>query len=310
MLFDKNELLRSYRDRIEYLFSEFDNIMIALSGSIESTLLLDLTYRIWKEKFRYREVCVFNIDTEISHSYSVDHIMREFERVKDDFTPYWIMLPTKIKHDLFEKEENLLAWDDSLERVLRPYPDLPYVITLENNPIPSYRHGMPARMLASNFLRWYKHERGGRTVYITGARLGEKHNKDKLLNAKKRYRNSDWIAMDIPDIWRAAPLFDFTLHDVWKSIKMLGVEYNEIYDNLFKRGDSLHGFRITPQLSKTNSKELRRFAEIDCKIWDELTKRIPGIELYSIYGDAYMLFTRENENLREEQQNEKPCLQC
>ena len=309
MSFDINRILETFRDRIEYLFCEFDNIMIALSGSAESSLLLALTHKIWKESYRHRDVSVFNIDTEISHSYTVEHIMREFERVKEDFTPYWIMLPTKIKHNLFEKEETFLAWDDTLERVLRPYPDLHYVITLDKNPISSYRHGMPVRMLASSFLKWYKSERGGRTVYITGARVGETHNKDKISDPKRKYRNSDWIAMDTPDIWRAAPLFDLTLSDVWRSIKSLGIEYNEIYDNLFRRGDSLHGFRITPQLSKENLKGLRRFAEIDCKIWDELTKRIPGIELYAAYTDAYMLFTNERTRKREEKRIEKPSLQ-
>ncbi len=288
-----------YTERIHYIFREFDNVMIALSASVESTLLLELTHRIWREHYRHRKVCVFNVDTEIVHSYSVMHLMNSFESVKNDFELYWIMLPTKIKHTLFEKEETFLSWDASLERLLRPYPALPYVVTLENNPIPSYRYGMPARMLASAFLKWYKRENlGGRTVFLTGARLEEEHNASDLLNENKRYRNSDWIRMSVPDIWRAAPMYDFSLRDVWIAVSKLGIDYNAIYDLLYKRGDAPEDFRITPQLSKDKYAELRRFAELDGIIWSELTRRINGIEVYSDYGDPRELFAEKRNTVK------------
>lgn len=285
--------LTIFNDRIDYIFREFDNVMISLSASVESSLLLELTHRIWRERYSHRKVCVFNVDTEIAHSYSVLHLMNSFESVKDDFELYWLMLPTKIKHTLFEKEESFLAWDNSLERVLRPYPSLPYVITLNNNPISSYRYGMPARMLASAFLKWYKSENfGGRTVVLTGARLEEEHNNADLLSTNKRYRNSEWIRMSVPDIWRASPIYDFSLRDVWRAIGELKINYNEIYDLLYKRGDKADGFRITPPLSKDKYAELRRFAELDGIIWNDLTKRIKGIEVYSTYSNPTMLYSK------------------
>lgn len=300
------QLCANFEKRIRYLFSEFDNVMIALSASIECSLALELFYRIWKSGYQSRRVCVFNIDTEIAHSYSVLHLMDRFENIKNDFDAYWIMLPTKIKHSLFGKEETLLAWDSSLEKCLRPFPSLPYVITLDNNPISSYRYGMPARMLASAFLKWYKHESsGGRTVCINGARDAEPHNRHQLAGSKKHYRGIDWITMSTPEIWHASPLCDWSTGDVWSTVSRLNIEYNQIYDLLYKRGDALEGFRITPPLKSEYYSEIRRFAELDGIIWDDLTRRIEGLELYSTYSDPRPLFEPIKEMHRMEKQYEK-----
>ena len=301
------QLCNCFEERLRYLLNEFDNIMIALSAGAESSILLDLFYKVWKEEFKNRNVCVFNVDTEIAHSYSVLHIMERFEQIKNDMDAYWIMLPTKIKHSLFGKEEQLLAWDSSLEKCLRPCPKLPYVVNLDNNPITSYRYGMPARMLASAFLKWYKHESGGgRTVCINGARAAEPHNRNMLLGSQKHYRQNDWISMSTPEIWHASPLHDWSITDVWVTISELKVKYNQIYDLLYMRGDSLDGFRITPPLEINSYKEIRRFAELDGIIWDDLTRRIKGIELYSTYSDPRPLFDHIKEKPhRKEKQLEK-----
>ena len=303
----QEQLIKGFEERIRYLFSEFDNIMIALSASAESSLLLDLIYGIWRDRYKDRRICVFNIDTEIAHSYSVLHIMNEMELVRNDMEAYWIMLPTKIKHSLFGRDEVLLAWDDSLDRCLRPFPKLPYVITLDNNPISSYRYGMPARMLASAFLKWYKHESGGgRTVCINGARDAEPHNRDLLSGSRKCYRGNGWITMSTPEVWHAAPLDDWSTVDVWSTISRRNIKYNQIYDLLYKRGDSLEGFRITPPLNSNSYEEIRRFAELDGIIWDDLTRRIKGIELYSTYSDPRPLFEKIKEkNAPMEKQYEK-----
>ena len=294
-------ILKEINKRIHYIFNEFDNVMLGLSASAESTLLLDLTLKIRKEHYKHKNICVFNVDTEIAHSYSVLHLMDTFENIREDAECYWIMLPTKIKHNLFGKDETFLAWDDSLERLLRPYPILPYVITLENNPIDSYRHGMPVKMLASSFLKWYKQCHGGKTVCLSGSRLEELHNTDKFEASKKKYRNIEWLSMNTSEIWHGSPLFDLTLVSLWRLIHGMELKYNKIYDLLYLRGDSLENFRITPPLNKENYKEIRRFAELDGIIWNELCKRIKDIEIYSTYSDPRPLF--EAKTTREKTEN-------
>lgn len=298
------------RERIRYLFREFDNVMVALSASAESTLVLNLVFEIWNSDYKNRRVCAFNIDTEIAHSYSVLHLTRTFERIKDDFDCYWIMLPTKIKHSLFGKEEAFVAWDDSIENCSRPIPALPYVVSLSDNPISGYRYKMPVARLQSSFLKWYRREvGGGKTVCITGARLDEKHNTEKIFTSSRTYRDNIYITSKHPEVWCASPLYDLKVSDVWRAISSLKYEYNEIYDLLYKYGSNPETFRITPPLDRDRLCELRKFAELDGIIWNLLCKRIKNIELYSDYCDPSPLFADSCEDKNEkENKNEKSYL--
>lgn len=66
-------------------------------------------------------------------------------------------------------------WDDTKENIwIRPMPDKPYVIHLNNNPFYYYKYRMHQESLAKQFGRWYKEiHGGGKTICLLGIRASE-----------------------------------------------------------------------------------------------------------------------------------------
>ena len=80
----------------------------------------------------------------------------------DFIEPYWVCLPMATRTALSSYEMYWYPWDDTKENIwIRPMPDKPYVIHLNNNPFYYYKYRMHQESLAKQFGRWYKEIHGG-----------------------------------------------------------------------------------------------------------------------------------------------------
>ena len=188
-VFKDQNVYEALQDRLSFIFSEFDSIYIAFSGGKDSGTLLNLVLKYKHEHGIKKKIGLFHQDFEAQYEKTTEFVMHEFESSLDDVEPYWVCLPMASKTPLSNYELYWYPWDDEKEDVwVRPMPDYPYVINMDNNPFEFYKYKMPQEDLYKQFDRWYGDTHGGKTICLIGMRSDESLSRYSAIINKKNDR--------------------------------------------------------------------------------------------------------------------------
>ncbi len=137
------------QERLRFLFEEFDNILVSFSGGKDSGLLLNLTLDFQQKYYPDKKIGVFHQDFEAQYTATTEYVTRTFDRIEKQVYPYWVCLPMATRTALSSYQMYWYPWDDKMQDAwVRPMPERPYVINLENNPILTYKYRMHQEDLA------------------------------------------------------------------------------------------------------------------------------------------------------------------
>ncbi len=275
------------KERLRFLFEEFDNIYISFSGGKDSGLLLNILMDFRRRYFPWKNVGVFHQDFEAQYTVTTEYVERTFERYQDEAELYWVCLPMATRTALSSYEMYWYPWDDTKkEQWVREMPKKDYVIHMENNPMTTYRYRMPQEDLAKQFGRWYRISHGGkRTVCLLGMRADESLQRySGFLNKKYGYKEECWISRQFKDVWCASPMYDWTVEDVWHANSVLGYDYNRLYDLYYMAGLKVSQMRVASPFNDYSKDSLNLYRVIDPKIWVKLVGRVRGANFACIYG--------------------------
>ena len=67
----------AFVDRLDYVFSEFDNIYVSFSGGKDSGLLLNLTLKYMNEHNINKKIGLFHQDFEAQYEKTTEFVMHE-----------------------------------------------------------------------------------------------------------------------------------------------------------------------------------------------------------------------------------------
>ncbi len=239
------DVYEALKERLKFIFEEFDNIYVSFSGGKDSGLLLNLVLDFQRESYPHKKIGVFHQDFEAQYTVTSQYVERTFERIKDEVEPYWVCLPMATRTALSSYEMYWYTWDDKKkDSWVRQMPDKEYVINLENNPITTYKYRMHQENQAKQFGRWYRMSHDNKkTVCLLGLRADESLQRySGFLNKKYGYKGECWISEQFKDVWCASPFNDYSK-------------------------DSLNLYRV-----------------IDPGIWVKLVGRVRGANFANIYG--------------------------
>lgn len=272
--------------RFHYLFREFDNIYVSFSGGKDSGVLLNLLMDFKRRYYPDRNIGVFHQDFEAQYTVTTEYVTRTFKSLEGECDLYWVCLPMATRTALSSYEMYWYPWDDTKEELwVRPRPDFPYVITIDN-PFNHYRYRMNQEDLAKQFGRFYKEQHGGgKTVCLLGMRADESLQRySGIINKKYGYRNECWISRQFKDVWCASPLYDWSNQDVWVANCKFGYDYNKLYDLYYKAGLKIDQMRVASPFNDYSKDSLNLYRIIDPEIWTKLVGRVRGANFGAIYG--------------------------
>jgi len=153
--YSRQNVYDALRERLKYLFDEFDNIYVSFSGGKDSGLLLNLVLDFQQKNYPNKTIGVFHQDFEAQYTVTTEYIERTFERIHDKVEPYWVCLPMATRTALSSYEMFWYPWDDTKQDSwIRKMPEKDYVINLSHNPISTYKYKMHQEDLAKQFGRW------------------------------------------------------------------------------------------------------------------------------------------------------------
>ena len=106
-IYSNQTVFHAALNRIRWLFDEFENITVGVSGGKDSTIVFELAMMVAKEKGRL-PLPVFFLDQEIEYSATIDVIRQIMSR--PDVLPYWFQIPFKLFNATSDKELFLYCW--------------------------------------------------------------------------------------------------------------------------------------------------------------------------------------------------------
>lgn len=287
----EQNVYEAFRERMHFIFREFDNIFVSFSGGKDSGLLLNMLLDFRREFYPYRRIGVFHQDFEAQYSVTTEYVERTFARLEEEPLTdlYWVCLPMATRTCFSSYQMFWYPWDDTKEDIwVRPMPQHPYVINMRNNPMTTYRYRMHQEDLAKQFGRWYRLSHGSkRTVCLLGIRADESLQRySGFLNKKYGYKDQCWISRQFKDTYAASPIYDWSTGDVWHANALFGYDYNKLYDLYYMAGLKPSQMRVASPFNDSAKESLNLYRVIDPEIWTKLVGRVRGANFGAIYGKS------------------------
>jgi predicted phosphoadenosine phosphosulfate sulfurtransferase len=266
-------------DRIRWLFDEFPNVIVNISGGKDSTVVLNLALMVAEEKGRLPLPVMF-IDQEAEWQTVIDHIrvVMSDPRIK----PYWLQVPIKIFNATSTIEPWLYCWEEGKE----------WIREKEPSSIHENRYGTDR--FKEMFDKFIDVEFTDKACFLAGVRAEETPMRFLGLTGHETYRGVTYgmISNKKKQHYAFYPLYDWSYTDIWKSIHDNGWKYCEVYDYMYRYGLPVSKMRVSNVHHETAVHSLMYLQEIEAETWSKITQRVAGINTAGMLGSNFLCPTR------------------
>ena len=263
-IYKKENVFEAAKDRIRFLYDDFEEIVVGFSGGKDSTVVLNLAIMIAKEKNKL-PVKVMFLDQEAEWETNIDYIREVMKR--PEVEPLWYQIPIRLQNATSHSSDWLWCWKEG-DTWMRPKE--PYAIT-ENVYGTDRFHEMFGAILKHDF-------KGKKVAYIAGVRTEEAPKRFISLTSNATYKWITWGKKFSTTQFTFYPIYDWSYTDVWKSIYQNKWDYCKIYDYMFRYGVEAKDMRVSNLHHETAIHALYFLQEIEPDNWNKLTARLNGID--------------------------------
>jgi len=286
-------VLEAAKERIKYIFDEFECIYISFSGGKDSTVMLHLVMDECIK--RNKKIGLLFIDWEAQYKYTIEHIKKCLELYKEYIDIYWVALPLKTTNSVSQFEPEWICWERGKEDI--------WVRELPNNCISAYNffdfyhYGMLFEEFIFEFGKWYQKRQAGNNEYtnihtacLIGIRTDESFNRLLKLRVEKYrtfYKKKKWILKQKStqrNIFSVHPIYDWKTKDVWTYTGKYDKIYNKLYDRMHQAGVKLSQQRICEPYGDEQKKGLWLFHIIEPETWGKIVSRVNGANSGALYA--------------------------
>lgn len=276
-------------ERIEYLFNEFDKVMVAFSGGKDSSVCLNLCYDYAKGRGLLDKMGMYHLDYEAQYQATTDYVTDSFDSFPG-IEKYWLCLPVSAQCAVNMEQDSWIPWDKEKTDIwAREIPCSQYVIT-EDNVQFDFKKSQWDYDVQKNFGRWYA-EMHGKTAMVVGIRADESLTRLAAITSDRKtmsYKGKSWINGDdkVSDLLNAYPIYDWNVDDIWVANGKFGYNYNRLYDLFWKAGLTIDAMRVASPFNDAAIGSLKVYKVVEPNTWAKLVGRVNGVNFASIYGNT------------------------
>lgn len=269
-------VLDAARERMSYLFDNFETINVSISSGKDSTVLWHLALQ--EAIKRDRKINVFFLDQEAEYENSIIIIKHQMKH--PNVNPLWYQVPVYMTNATSYSDYFLYAWGEG-EQWMR-----------EKDPmaIHSIDEDYPQRFY--EFFPWLE-SKDTSAAYLVGIRAEEGVIRFRAVTKYVGHDGIRWSTVQ-DEIKKFYPIYDWTVYDIWKYIYEFNIPYNKIYDLQFQDNVSIYNkMRVSNLVHEKSWKCLETLPKYEPDTYNRLCKRIGGISTAARYASEKLMFSNK-----------------
>lgn len=271
------------KKRIEYIFQEFEQVVISFSGGKDSGVMLNIVLDYAKENNLLNKVAVYHMDYEAQYQMTTDYVTRTFENLPSEVSKYWVCLPIKAQCSTSMFQNYWQPWKkDEKEIWCRDLPEK--CINEENNPF-DFDYEVSDYEFNLKFAKALSYQK--KTAFFIGIRTQESLHRYKAVNKfddRNEYKSKNWTTLINQNCINAYPIYDWLVDDIWTANAKFGYDYNKLYDLMYQAGVPLNSMRVASPFNDAAQESLKLYKVLDPNNWGKLIGRVNGVNFTGLYG--------------------------
>lgn len=284
-------VLEAAKERMVFVFDEFENIVVSVSGGKDSTVLAHLA--LTEARKRGRKIGIFFLDEEVVYDSTVKQVDYIMNLYPENTIPLWLQIEFKLTNATSLIEGQLICWEAGKHKIwMRPKRK----DSIQHPPWDREKETIRDKNKGFGFYDALENFQNSRdnTAFLIGLRATESPNRWRAVSKNPGYKNRYWCTKMKGTNFSFYPLYDWNFHDIWKYIYDENLQYSKIYDYMYKKGMGKQEIRVSSLIHEKSFKALVELPEFEPKTYNRLLKRIKGISVGNLYGkDSRMLRVRK-----------------
>lgn len=273
-------VLESAKDRISWVFDNFNKIYVSFSGGKDSTVMLHL---VMDEAIkRNRKVGILFVDLEGQYKMTIEHVKNCFEMYKEHSEKFWVCLPIHLRNAVSVYDPFWICWDkEQKEKWVR---ELPMGSISDENYFSFFSKGMEFEEFVPEFGEWFSD--GEKCACFVGIRADESLNRFRTIASQSKITldNKQWTTLVTDNVYNIYPVYDWRTEDLWiYHARNPKKQYNRLYDLMYKAGLSIHQMRICQPYGDDQRRGLWLFHLIEPETWARVVARVNGANGGALY---------------------------
>ena len=274
-IYGSKTVVEATKERVKYLFDNYDNIQLSFSGGKDSTVLFHFINE--EAKKRNRKFYLFFLDQEAEYQGTID--MVDWAMRQPNVIPLWYQVPMFMTNACSSEQLFLWAWGEG-ENWVRPKSDISIHEIKGKYPKRFYKFVLWSSMQ----LRKLK----GKSVSVIGLRAEESPSRRFVMFGEDN--DLFWLRRK-HEPHKAYPLIDWSYTDVWKFLAENNLKYNKVYDKMYMLGLNLRTMRVSNLIHEKAYRCLTELQELEPETYDKLEQRLKGVHCASIYAKENLMYS-------------------
>lgn len=266
-------VLEASRDRISYIFDEFDNIIVSISGGKDSTVLCHLALK--EAQKRGRKIGIFFLDEEVVYRNTIEQVEYLMSLYPQNTNRFWLQIPFNLTNSTSFADGQVKCWEQAKKKLWMHPRKKENILTKtwsHETKIADKNKGFGFYDVLYNFELSFEN-----TAFLVGLRADESLNRYRTMVKNKGYKEIYWSTKRAGTNYTFYPIYDWGFHDVWKYIGEQKLRYHKFYDFAFLKGKHVNEIRVSSLTHEKSFKSIQDLPEFEFDTYEKLLKRIKGI---------------------------------
>ena len=287
----KKTVLEAARERMSFLFDNYESIVVSISGGKDSTVLAHLA--LSEADRRERRIGLHFLDEEVLYQSSVDQVEYLMGMFPNSTKKMWLQFPFLLTNATSISEGQLRCWEPGQHKIWmrskhaeaikgKPWAQEDETVAVKN------KGGLGFYDVIDNFAKTFTN-----TAFLVGLRAaGESPNRWRAVVKNPVDVNGHCVYWGTKKGNNKAfyPIYDWNFHDVWRYIYDEQLRYSSTYDYQFKKGYPINQMRVSSLIHEKSFKSICDLPEFEPKTYNKLMKRVKGISMVQETGRNAKVF--------------------